>query len=603
MAYVIGSGVPYGQYLQGQAYVDDVKETIARSSESSAQQFAAYQESQKANTDSLIATIEQNHEHLSWLLESLSSEICSKVDALNATFEWGFNAILSQTGRMTDSLEALLKEAKTPTKVRAYEFFYDARDAFRRQHYRDALDLIDKAIAGDHTSSGYKLEWRFYFLKSSILVGTVAHPELLDLNAAEETYRTAAEYAKSDNDLHGASLALLGASWACYCQSKLDEALVLAKRALSFQPSFGEALFQTAKILMAMARPDDALPLLSSALEVDPRYLLKASDDGDFQAHKVLVEEWWRKHRDTKEHELRALYADLAEDGRFWTRCRETVVLLKNVETTLLRTNPGLFDLLCALATLRSVESTKALPPKDASDVVRVAEEIPAGLPFPRQLLSNFLIQSRDWRQDLFFYNFAAILLKRSEHEALRELFNNSPRSPNTHLEFFVAWLNALPNDSSSTKALNYMLQQKTADTRKNLVEEIDAVHRQHRYSQDAIKRTKAALISRWEEWLPEINKELKARAFDGTESPYKGLVGRFFGSFFGLMIPGTIVDAIAGHGIGSALWAGGFVLITGVPMMKRSNIRKKKLHLEQEKEKTLYDHLNQIGATANTEL
>jgi tetratricopeptide (TPR) repeat protein len=597
MPYVLGSGVPYGQYLQAQALVDDVKGALARERkqvslavQSSTREIVASQDGLRDQGIRLEQATQHGFEQLSWDLQ----EVRGAVEDLNATFEWGFNAILCHTGRMADALEALLAAVKTPTKTRAYEYFDDARTAFSRGHHRDALDLINKAIAGDHTSAGYKLEWRFHLLKGSILVGTTAHPELLDLSAAEQTYRTAAEYAETEEP-RGASLALLGASWACYCQGKLDEALALAKRALHFCPRFGEALFQSAKILMAMARPLEALPLLAAALDEDPQYLLKACGDGDFQAHNASLEAWLNKHRERKEDELRTVYSQLSEDGRFWLRCVAISLDLGAVEATLLRTKPGLFDLLCALRTLRSIVPTNTSPPQSAADAVNVVKAVPPRLPLPRQLLSTFVAQSRGWGQDAAFFEFVDVLLKRSEHETLRALFNNSPRSPDTPLEFFVAWHNALPTDSTAARALNDMLKQKAADARGCLVYQLETVHRSRRYSQDSIKRTKAALLARWEEWRPAIRRELKERAFAGTESPGKGAIGRFFGSFFGCMIPALIVEQIAGPGIAMLSWIGGVGAVVFVPVAKRSSVRHEKLRTAHESEETLYDRLRQI--------
>jgi len=251
MAYVIGSGVPYGKYLQAQALVDDLKTAQVRGLNLVS---AAVQTGTKEIIASQDALRDQNARLAQAVTDGLD-EVTGAIEDLNATFVWGFNAVLCHTGRMADALEDLLAAVKSPTKTRAYEYFDDARTAFSRGHLRDALELIEKAISGDHAASGYRIEWRFHLLKGSILVGTVAHPELLDLKSAEETYRTAADYAATD-DTDGAALALLGASWACYCQAQLAEALNLADRALQYRPSFGEAHFQSAKILTEISLPE-----------------------------------------------------------------------------------------------------------------------------------------------------------------------------------------------------------------------------------------------------------------------------------------------------------------------------------------------------------
>jgi hypothetical protein len=493
---------------------------------------------------------------------------------------------------MADALEDLLAAVKTPTKTRAYEHFDDARTAFSRGHFRDALDLIEKAISGDHTSSGYKLEWRFHLLKGSILVGTVAHPELLDLKSAEETYRAAADYAATD-DKGGAALALLGASWACYCQAKLAEGVSLCDRALRYRPSFGEAHFQSAKILMAMERPKDGLSRLVAAIEADPQYVLKAAGDGDFQAHGTQFEAWVAAQRQRKEQELLRSYAEVSNDARFWLRCVAQRVDLGPVAATLVRKEPGLFDLLCALRTLRSITLDQRSLPEGAADAIKTLRAVPRQLQIPSGLLARLVRESRSWEPDEDFFEFTRILLKRAELDALHGVLFDRPDSQDAPLELYASRLEAFPADPSTTSALADALQGRSAETREELIEEFQTLTRSGTYSDATLEAIRSALAAQYGRWRPAICDHVKWCAYLGTEHPAKGVVGRLAGSFFGFLIPVIIVEAIAGTPTAMFLWAVGIVAVVGYGVVRRSNIRQERLREKEKEEAELRSRLD----------
>jgi len=66
----------------------------------------------------------------------------------------------------------------------------------------------------------------------------------------------------------------------------LPEALKYTDQAVSADSDLTEAVFQAAKFRMADGRPGDALPLLRTAIDAAPAYVVKASADGDFQRHQ-----------------------------------------------------------------------------------------------------------------------------------------------------------------------------------------------------------------------------------------------------------------------------------------------------------------------------
>ena len=229
----------------------------------------------------LSSNIQHGFARLSYDMQDISSGISE----LNATFHWGFGQMIASMGRMNDTLTELIKIAKTPAQTAAYEQYEISRDAFRQGLYLECQESLIKAISGDHTSAGYKLEWRFHQMMGTLRLGFVnGDMSLVDLAAAEESFFLAARYAKSDYPDHAAH-ALLSAGWAAYCRGRIKEGLAHTENALSIKPDLGEALFQAAKARMALGEVDSALPLLNKAIDVDRFYMLKAAGDGDFQRY------------------------------------------------------------------------------------------------------------------------------------------------------------------------------------------------------------------------------------------------------------------------------------------------------------------------------
>jgi len=218
--------------------------------------------------------------------------IADEISGLNASFQWGFGQMIAQMGGMNDSLNTLIKLAKEEVQRLAYNHFEIARDAYRRALYEECLEELDKAINGDHVSSGYKLEWRFHQMQAVIRLGFFGcNPDLVDPGQAEQSFLLAARYARSD-DPEEAALALMGAGWSAFVQGKLPEALKYTNQAVALDPDLTEALFQGAKIWMAKDKPGEALPLLRQAIDQSPAYVVKASADGDFQRHEAELNDF-----------------------------------------------------------------------------------------------------------------------------------------------------------------------------------------------------------------------------------------------------------------------------------------------------------------------
>src|SRR5579863_2452737 len=343
---------------------------------------------------------------------------------------------------------------------------------------------------------------------------------------------------------------------------------------------------------MAMSRPDNAVSRLAAALEEDPNYVLKAAGDGDFQAHRGQFEVWMHAHRQRKESELLSVYGELAKDGRFWIRCVEQRVDLQHLERTLTRKQPPLYDLLCALRTLRSVESPKARRPCGPPDAAVALRAIPTQLPIPAELLSSLLADRYQWKADGPFFELSRVLLERRELQALRGMLEDYPGCHDAPLELFASRVEAFPADRSAS-AVASALESRGAETRMHLIDEYDQLRESGSYSERTVEAIRSALVARYERWRPAIEESLRQSAFAGTEEPGKGVIGRLAGSFFGFLIPACIVEAIAGTAVALVLWLAGIAAVVGTGVVKRSDIRDERLRKARDEEARLRARLD----------
>ena len=236
--------------------------------------------------------------------------VAGTIDDLHSCFRWGFSQMLAGIGAMNDSLQSLIRVAKTPAQTAAYEQFEIARDAFRQQLFGECLEALGRAINGDHTSPGYKLEWRFHELDGIVRLGFAGcDVSLVDPVRSEQSFLLAARYAKTDYPKEAAR-AFLSAGWAAFIQRKLPDALRHTEAAIQLDGRLGEALFQAAKVRMALGQPGQALPVLRQAIELDRGYAVKAAGDSVFQQFSPDLDSFLAALRSEK---LKGLQGRVAE--------------------------------------------------------------------------------------------------------------------------------------------------------------------------------------------------------------------------------------------------------------------------------------------------
>jgi tetratricopeptide (TPR) repeat protein len=294
---VIGNANPitYRDYLQNAEFVKDITDSSAEVqytiSEKSREMIATNTQLQErgfALLESIDDTLKDGFEMVGYKLDDVSDE----VRGLGAKLDWGFSQMISEIGRVNDTLTELLAIAKTPAQTWAYNQFEIGRDAMRQELYAEALESISRAANGFGDQTGYKLEYRFHYNLGILYLGSVKNtdPTILDLAKAEQAFLLSARYAKADFPLE-ASVSFTAAGWAAYCQGKMKEAENYTQQALQIDSKNCEAFFKLAKIQMHTDRPDVAISNLRKAIELDSNYMVIASQtDADFLKYESEVQ-------------------------------------------------------------------------------------------------------------------------------------------------------------------------------------------------------------------------------------------------------------------------------------------------------------------------
>ena len=267
----------------------------------------------------LIATNEQLTQVVSLEIQDATAEICSSIDSgfheisgqlqglqdtvsdLSDIIRFGFENLTKAVDRLNDSIIELIKIARTPAQTWAYNQFEIAREAYRKKLYPEALEALDQAISGRGDNPGYKLEYRFHFLKGDILLGNANSLDLsvVDAAAAEQSFSYAARYACNEHPQEGAK-AFIAAAFAAYVQGKMSQSIEYCKKGIALNNSIGEGWFQLAKNHMHLGYIDKALPSLKNAIDINREYVFKAESDNDFLSYSQNINGLYQEIIDQK---------------------------------------------------------------------------------------------------------------------------------------------------------------------------------------------------------------------------------------------------------------------------------------------------------------
>jgi tetratricopeptide (TPR) repeat protein len=149
---------------------------------------------------------------------------------------------------------------------------------------------------------------------------------------------------------------------------------------VNLHPKLAEALFQAGKVYMALGEPDNALPLLGKAIDVDKCYALKAAADGDFQRHEADLRVFLETLRQEKLRHIRREIDATMKKYEFWLARSEAARQdpLIGKARLIVRSGLPLWDLLAAQEELASLPRILAERSVQFRFLERVEEPGPA---------------------------------------------------------------------------------------------------------------------------------------------------------------------------------------------------------------------------------
>jgi hypothetical protein len=162
--YAFGDAAPYRDYLLARELTSSIEENFSAQTRALVASDDRLEEVLISSNQQLQAAVEcglrKGFNQVSEQLRVIGTEIVH----LTTVMEWGFTEVLSSLGTVSTGIAELCRLASTPSQVWAYEQYKIASEAFRRGHYDDALDYLNRAIEGYGSNTGYRIEFRFHHL-------------------------------------------------------------------------------------------------------------------------------------------------------------------------------------------------------------------------------------------------------------------------------------------------------------------------------------------------------------------------------------------------------------------------------------------------------
>ncbi len=316
----------YNDYLQNMEYVNDVRYEISSQTRELVASNEQINDGLLEGIENLSGTVSEGFDQLSGKLGDIEDAVYS----LNATFQWGFSNVLLSLGRLNDTITDLKTLMENPAKAWAYEQYFDARKAFLNGWHKESYELIQHAINGHGSNTGYKLEFRFHFLLGENLLGNGKNHEkdIVDPTAAERSFLDAARYSEKQFPQE-AALAYLCASRSAYVQGKAKEALEHVQKARRLDARLLEAQFEASKVLCHLKRWPEANPVLKELFEIKPMYAIKALDDNDINTYTDNLTQTISDVTKSLQSEVDKLKNDLAEYLAVYTTAQAKLGVLK----------------------------------------------------------------------------------------------------------------------------------------------------------------------------------------------------------------------------------------------------------------------------------
>lgn len=329
--YYWGADVTWEQYLQTNAFVQDINKTIRKNGKETRQAISTQTQHLIASHEALSRNFQSAFDAVNGTLAEgfgiIGEQIASVnrgIEDLGVSFEYGMGLLAEQLsmqnellGGLLQRLDAIHHTLQTPTLTQAREFFNIGKDRINK-------GLIDKALeaflkAEDKNDADFLTQ---YALGEVYLYGRDDVSNLIDLAKAEQHFKQAGRYAKAEMVEFPEARIYCGkayfyASLACYVHANeqrltgamqevnrlLQDASNLAQRATDIYPELIEGFYHYAKTCALSGQVDTAIQSLDTAIKADRNYCLKVDGDRDFDTiRSQVIKLFERLQQQAKEH-------------------------------------------------------------------------------------------------------------------------------------------------------------------------------------------------------------------------------------------------------------------------------------------------------------
>lgn len=317
--YYRNSGLTWQQYLQAQAFVDDIKDgihSIVASNE-------ALGEGISAGLDQLDSTLQSGFDQANETLcngfermEYGLDKIAGGIAGLRSDFNWAMSEILHKLDIQNLLLKDIYVELRIPDFQKERRYYVEQGcKHYTNGLYQESLDNFLKAEPLEKTDP---------FVLYSIGQMYLYQPDMIDMDKAQDYFIRAGKYYVAENKNKEAGQSYFHAGIAAYLRRDDVNAPQFAKKASELYPELLEAFYNYAKFL-AVQGNDSGLLSLELAIRKDRNYALKVTADSDFASFSAQWQGLLDKLKREAKTEAEKAIADMERELDEYVIVEETV--------------------------------------------------------------------------------------------------------------------------------------------------------------------------------------------------------------------------------------------------------------------------------------
>lgn len=299
--YCRDSGLSWKQYLQQQAFVDDIVEGIRRAERSITRGIDQRIWSIVVSTEALERSMGNGFDRLTYEV----NEVAEGIAGLRADFNWAMSGLLHKLKIQNLLLDDIYKELRIPDfqKERRY-YIEQGCKHYHNGFYAEALESFLKAEPLEKTDP---------FVLYSIGHIYLYQQDLLDVKKAQSYFALAGKYYTAEKLNKEAGESYLHAGIAAYLCRNDTAATELSGKACKLYPEQLEAFYNRAKFLAAQG-DITGLPELEMLIRKERNYALKAAVDADFTLISNQLKELLERLRQEARGRTEPLIADFEKE-------------------------------------------------------------------------------------------------------------------------------------------------------------------------------------------------------------------------------------------------------------------------------------------------